>query len=225
MKSTRRGGTFDGGVMRRVRQVGLAGLGLAVFLTGCIDLVFQETGAVGLERFSSADEFKSYLADQMGAVQRWGGGGFPDVFFLGGPVAFDSLVSPTAEGDAGGGFSTTNVQEEGVDESDVVKNDGEFVYVLSGNALRIVRAVPADSMEVVASVELSGTPFELYLNGDTIVALSSDYSSNGSVTAITVVDATDRAALLGASPRGSRARTTGATRRRPAARNESAFGC
>lgn len=48
----------------------------------------------------------------------------------------------------------TNVQVEGVDEADIVKNDGENLYILQGNTLHIIRAYPADSMEEIAVVIL-----------------------------------------------------------------------
>ena len=35
-------------------------------------------------------------------------------------------------------YSETNVQVEGVDEADIVKTDGEFIYVISNNKLHIV---------------------------------------------------------------------------------------
>ena len=44
--------------------------------------------------------------------------------------------SPTDTGGSAvsqGDFTTTNVQEQGVDEADIVKNDGEFLYVLQNN--------------------------------------------------------------------------------------------
>lgn len=37
-------------------------------------------------------------------------------------------------------FSTTNEQVEGVNEADIIKTDGEFIYVATGKALKIYRA-------------------------------------------------------------------------------------
>lgn len=42
----------------------------------------------------------------------------------------DLSVSSGESSGAGDDFTTTNVQEQGVDEADLVKNDGEFLYVL-----------------------------------------------------------------------------------------------
>ena len=46
-------------------------------------------------------------------------------------VSADSSESAASGGgDASGDFTTTNIQEGGVDEADLVKNDGEFLYIL-----------------------------------------------------------------------------------------------
>ena len=67
-----------------------------------------------------------------------------------GDAAFDNNAPTVAESAAGttgasadssvgtggastGDFTTTNVQEQGVDEADLVKNDGEFLYILQPN--------------------------------------------------------------------------------------------
>ncbi len=55
--------------------------------------------------------------------------------------------------DAGGGsaFSTTNVQEEGVDEGDLVKTDGDYLYIVNYQRLTIVDVAERD---IVAAVNL-----------------------------------------------------------------------
>ena len=54
----------------------------------------------------------------------------------------------------GGEFSTTNVQELGVDEPDMVKTDGESIYILKDNRL-IVFDVDGDTPERIHDVEIS----------------------------------------------------------------------
>ncbi len=71
--------------------------------------------------------------------------------------------------------STTNVQETGVDESDAIKTDGEYLYIAKGAEVRIVRAVPADEMEVVAVIETKGRVDSLYLYGNILAALYNYY--------------------------------------------------
>lgn len=137
------------------------------FLVGCQNDPTQrsETGDARLKPFASADEMKQYLRDQLQSRSTYRGG------FFGIAVA---PLAAGAEGDAatsGTGFSTTNVQEDGVDESDRVKTDGEYLYVATDNDVRIVHALPADAMEEVAKLSLAGVS-SLYLRGDRLVTIA-----------------------------------------------------
>jgi uncharacterized secreted protein with C-terminal beta-propeller domain len=53
-------------------------------------------------------------------------------------------------------YSQTNVQVEGVDEADFVKNDSRFVYLLSGNYLLIFDALDSNTGRVVSKTEITG---------------------------------------------------------------------
>jgi inhibitor of cysteine peptidase len=184
----------------------LLGLVLTPLMGGCWFFPPTETGIADLEGFANAMVFKEYLADQVDAERsRWADewGFLPDM--APSPPASGADDASSAEPSNGGDYSTTNLQEEGVDESDLVKNDGTYLYILSGNTLRIVRAFPADEMAVLSTTELQGTPSELYLRGDTAIVLGTDYAYAddymddwyccywGSAV-ITVLDVTDRSA-------------------------------
>jgi uncharacterized secreted protein with C-terminal beta-propeller domain len=83
-----------------------------------------------------------------------------------------------APGGSGPGHHTgTNVQERGVDEADMVKTDGKFVYTVSGREVIIARSWPAASARVVARYQLAAqaTPQQLFLAGDKLVVLSYVY--------------------------------------------------
>lgn len=67
------------------------------------------------------------------------------------------------------GYSATNVRTEGVDEADVVKTDGKYLYILKSNRrVSIVKAGGADMSEC-AMVEAAGDDFvsvpEFFVNG------------------------------------------------------------
>lgn len=71
---------------------------------------------------------------------------------------------------AGVDFSDTNLQELGVDEPDIVKTDGEQIFVVAGNELVIVDAATA---EVTGRVEVAtGWNRELFLAGDEVLLIS-----------------------------------------------------
>lgn len=119
---------------------------------------------------------------------------------------------------AGGGsdksFSETNVQVAGVDEADLVKTDGDFIYTLSSGDLVIVKAWPAGEMAEVGRVAVPGWSESLYLIGDRAVVLSSGSRTEllssapdpaypygdwygwywDPVTVVTVIDVSDRSA-------------------------------
>lgn len=71
-------------------------------------------------------------------------------------------------------YSTTNTQEEGVDEADFVKNDASFIYLLTGNALNIYDAWPPESARLVSSFMLEGTPQRLYVHNNRALIYSHD---------------------------------------------------
>jgi hypothetical protein len=96
------------------------------------------------------------------------GWGFPM-----GAANYDEMVS---ESGGGGGsaklYSTTNTQEDGVDEADFVKNDGSFIYLITGGALDIYRAWPANQTHLVSTFPLPGTPQLMYVFHDRALVYS-----------------------------------------------------
>ncbi len=184
---------------------------MSLTLTSCADLWPSEGGKAELEKFASATAFRRYLADQVEAERSrywWN----LDYIALGAdgpapqgdpeiPDTADQRPSPLpgmAPADSAGigsdGFSTTNIQEVGVDESDQVKTDGTYLYILDGDQVQIVRAVPADDMEVMSVIDLPHRTAELYLKGSQLVALGSGYDreSDTTLTIVTIVDVKDR---------------------------------
>ncbi|MFA4860513.1 beta-propeller domain-containing protein [Methanoregula sp.] len=72
-------------------------------------------------------------------------------------------------------YSTTNVQVNEVDEADIVKTDGTYVYLVTGNRLHIIRGYPATDAGIISTIQFSGSPQSLYLNGDRLVLISSTH--------------------------------------------------
>ena len=60
-----------------------------------------------------------------------------------GAATFLSMGDVKANSEEGDGdYSRTNIQVEGVDEADIVKSDGEYIYLATDNRLVIARAYP-----------------------------------------------------------------------------------
>ena len=115
------------------------------------------TGEAKLVPFASSQDLLNYFKQQANARYSLRNGWLG---FAGGaesPAAMeDSQSTSNDEAASDGDYSTTNVQEVGVDESDVFKSDGAYFYVATGTSLRIVDAVPADGMDEVGRLDLAG---------------------------------------------------------------------
>ncbi|MBI1945458.1 MAG: beta-propeller domain-containing protein [Deltaproteobacteria bacterium] len=114
-----------------------------------------------LQRFETCEALQAYLEDQIlhpgveqsvstnGALE-----GCADAELVGVPGA------PPADA-ADRQYTTTTTQEQGVDEPDFVKNDGDKIFVLRRGQMVILSAWPADEMTVLSRTEIDGTPFTM----------------------------------------------------------------
>lgn len=64
-------------------------------------------------------------------------------------------VGGEAKQDTDSSFSETNVQVEGIDEGDIVKTDGEYIYALRNNVLTITRVQGNGSMQIITEHKLA----------------------------------------------------------------------
>lgn len=73
--------------------------------------------------------------------------------------------------------TTTNTQVQGVDEADIVKTDGEYIYYLVNNTIRIVRCSDPENMVILGAIELTENvdynlyPVEMYLYDNSLVVV------------------------------------------------------
>lgn len=73
-----------------------------------------------------------------------------------------------------GDYSTTNVQVEGVDEADIVKTDGKYLYHVNNNRIVVAEIYPSDKMKIKKIIELEKEnvyPRELYLDEKYLVLI------------------------------------------------------
>lgn len=75
-----------------------------------------------------------------------------------------------------GDYSTTNVQVEGIDESDIVKTDGRFVYSVFGeNAVEVLDIQDPQSMKVASRIKMDTNyyPSQLFLHDNVLIVIGS----------------------------------------------------
>lgn len=172
-------------------------LPVLLLLAGCDAIFFPENAPPpGLKGFVSEQEFDDYVRDQVGQRNTQyldgRGGSWLNADDGGGALGLEDTAGeePTAgsepnpqapqdgstdNGNDEGNFSQTTTQEEGVDEADVVKTDGTYVYVMRDQQLLIAQVTPPEDMAEVGSIALEGYGRELYLHGTRVVALTETY--------------------------------------------------
>jgi uncharacterized secreted protein with C-terminal beta-propeller domain len=124
-----------------------------------------------LKTFSSRQELEIFLEVGMEEAKQ-----FQSIPQFG---LFDGGVREAVAGDAqamapeaGTDYSTTNIQVEGVDEADIVKSDGEFLYVVSGSSIYLLKVFPPNQAVLLSKIDLEENyGSQIYLNGDKLVVL------------------------------------------------------
>lgn len=150
--------------------------------------------AAALTPFDSCDDLLGWIrAEARDRVGPYGLGVGPDYVILEESMAgaeratgavppsavdFDDAGAPEAQAtaaQAGGGYSTTNVQVEGVDEPDIVKTDGRRIVALAQGRLQVVDVTGVEP-RVVGSVGLDGgMASELLVSGDRALVLGTGW--------------------------------------------------
>ena len=158
-------------IKKRAQIYGLAAILLAVMLGAlCYNFGIYPTGfhppvpqSSFLNTFSSYEELKTYLTTNSRTQ------GSP-LLFLGpldinqGPIRSIVGSSEAAYFTAPGlssetAYSTTNIQVAGVDEADIVKTDGEFIYLVSGANVIILKAYPTEEAQILSKITFNDTCF------------------------------------------------------------------
>ncbi len=178
---------------------------LALLTLGCSGMDADPT----LRTFEDCDQMERYMKDMALEEARY----WWSFDFRGGGVfmANEMDLATAEDGESGASsYSTTNIQEQGVDEDDLMKTDGEMLYTLAGGYLVASRAWPIEDAAELGRVAIDGIPRGLYLldDGVTVVVLSDHYewysdqpsprsgdvpSRTGDYTQVTIIDVSDLA--------------------------------
>lgn len=135
-------------------------------------------GAGVIPHVSSEEELYLALADMNQAMSRDMGYGAltGDMMKEEGAVPMDSAPAEDAESSMestaanNGDYSQTNLQEVGVDEGDIVKTDGNYIYALYGSTVRIIKA-EGENLEKISEISLlekDEEVHEMYLDGNVL---------------------------------------------------------
>lgn len=105
----------------------------------------------------------------------------------------DAEVPESDATDTAGNYGTTNVQVKGIDEDDILKNDGKHLYILSDRNLKIV---DTENMTLLSDTRMSFTrnlnnPSGIYIYGDKLAVVGTSRVNNP-VTTFLLFDISDK---------------------------------
>lgn len=158
------------GFSRRAAFLAALALGLVAALAGAAGRSAAETAkAPRLAAFGSCGQLLDYAKSNAGRLVGPYGLGSP--LFRGGVVeAMPATGAPAAQ--EGVDYSGTNVQEEGVDEPDIVKTDGNTLFAVANGRLNAVD-VSDPTPRLLDTLALDpAMGHELLLHGDRLLVLS-----------------------------------------------------
>ena len=161
-------------------------LAFSLFIAGCVSngginasptppLSQEQTNLLSFKSWNEANDFL-----QASQTRAYGGYGVDKS--LGAPMAVQENAD--GAGSSGRDYSSTNVQVEGVDEADIMKNDGGFLYVIAENKVKILKAYPASEMKLVSEISFdpsasanmrqTSIPSQIFVYGNKLVVFGSE---------------------------------------------------
>ena len=202
--------------LRMVMGLAAALLVAAVGISGFMDIVNRppDTSLVGgeLYTFSSEKDIEKLLS----SLDKGGPAGIRKKVFVSNDIAPDSglveyeaMPEESAASDsaatgiaaspksAGAAHSDTYLQVEGIDEADIVKTDGKYIYFVNDDKEVVIYSAEDGKTEKLSVIGYSGVENyidDIYLSGDRLITVGRYYrdDSQESCSGIVVYDITDR---------------------------------
>jgi inhibitor of cysteine peptidase len=183
-------------IRKRIRLYGFAAILLAVILVsvcyqlGYIPQIQPQTDSF-MSTFSSYEQLRQFLETNSKAqygypITKSGG-----VFALGGAQFETAQPGAASIQNTQPVYSSTNVQVTGVDEADIVKNDGEYIYLLTGTKISILRAYPPSEARLLSTITFNDmSPSGIFVNEDRLAVLGANYSTTQPQTLLPQVPST-----------------------------------
>ena len=130
-----------------------------------------------------------------GGAGNGGTGGAGGSAGTGGPVSPGNGAGGDGAGGTGGGggegapvdlgpsdYSETNNQVEGVDEADIVKTDGDHIYLVHGNEVFVLKSWPASESSIESSIKIEGSVTEMFVHEGKAAVFSYVYDQGDLIT-------------------------------------------
>ena len=161
-------------VKRKTATYGTAAILIAIILAAFaynfgIQPIIQPTYSP-LKTFTSYSEMETFIRDNMDKAKTFAS----EPQLLGRRAPQENTLSGAMK--AASEYSTTNIQVEGVDEADIVKTDGSYLYVVSGSNIYIISADPYSDSTLTQKIAINETyNIEIYIHANKLAILGNRY--------------------------------------------------
>ena len=132
---------------------------------------FPAASAHQMSRFSSYTQLTNFIQTKPSVCP-----GTPITPLVQNPGTNPSILVENLKSSLAADHSSTNVQVQGVDELDTVKNDGQYIYTITNNTLVIVKAYPVGDARVVSRIAPDATLTGVFVLGDKLVLIGGEAS-------------------------------------------------
>lgn len=145
-----------------------------IALSGCIEEKPKQNiteDYKSIKKFSSQKDFEAYMKYVNTGYTK--GFVYPIKSMAMSPSGVALTVSSVAQDVPE--FSKTNIQVEGVDEADIVKNDGKYIYVVSNTIVFIIDAYPAENAKILSKIKFNESVNAIFINKDKLIIFTQKY--------------------------------------------------
>lgn len=123
--------------------------------------------------YSELAEFLGYKYHNYSDNYCWYGQSEGRAFLSSMSKSIPNSVTIDSDGVSEVDYSDTNIQVEGVDEPDVVKTDGTYLYMLANSKIYIVKAYPAEDAVVLSIISIDiGDVTSFFINENRLVVFA-----------------------------------------------------
>jgi uncharacterized secreted protein with C-terminal beta-propeller domain len=108
----------------------------------------------------------------------------------------ESSDADSPAGESTSDFSETNTQVQGVDEADIIKTDGQYIYYVRSQTIEIVKANSDGSLEFMSSFKMQNDNYfnfsEIFIDGVRIIAIGTTLGNDGQYVKAVVINTEDK---------------------------------
>jgi uncharacterized secreted protein with C-terminal beta-propeller domain len=139
-----------------------------------------------MKKFNSYEELSQFLAEHsnpdsgldfsLGVVGSFNGMErmmMPSVMSESSAISSDALTNSSGPNNSLD-YSNTNNQVAGVDEADIIKTNGQFIYALVRNELSIIKVSPLSEMSVISKITFESRPQDIFIKDNYLAVFGAD---------------------------------------------------